>query len=98
MSKEVYYDMGTRANIDLLQEECAELISACNKYKRAQGFGFPTPCTIDKAVNNIVEEIADVENCIANVKRLLGIEQSEVDAIIAAKDERMEQRINGRKG
>lgn len=98
MSKKVYHDIGLRANIDLLQEECAELISACNKYKRALGLGFPTPCTIEKAMGNIVEEIADVENCITNVKYLLGIEQSEVDNIITAKDERMEQRINGCKG
>lgn len=98
MAKEIYHDIGLRANIDLLQEECAELISACNKYKRALGLGFPTPCTIEKAFGNIVEEIADVENCIGNVKYLLGIKQGEIDDIIAAKDERTEQRINGRKG
>lgn len=98
MEKDFYYQMGLRANLDLLQEECAELIRACNKYKRSVGLGYPTPCTIEKAAENIIEEIADVEKCIAIVKYLFSINQDDIEKIKAAKDDRMEKRLNGNKG
>ena len=98
MRRLFYKFYGVRANIDQLQEECGELIAACNKYKRTLGFGYLTSCSKKKAFENLVEEMADVENCLIAIKYLLGIDQEQIDKIIEAKDERIEKRIEESKG
>lgn len=65
-----YY--GYEAQSNQLVEECAELIQAVNKYRRARGRGqvlspLLEPSQADKdreqvALDNLVEEIADVES------------------------------------
>lgn len=50
--------------IDLTTEECAELIHANTKLLRTQGRGEPTPVTMPEALNNFLEEIADVSLCL----------------------------------
>lgn len=98
MRRMFYKFYGVRANIDQLQEECGELIAACNKYKRTLGFGYLTSCSKKKAFENLIEEMADVENCLIAIKDLLGINQEQIDKIIEAKDERIEKRIEESKG
>lgn len=98
MRRVLYKIYGVRANIDQLQEECGELVAACNKYKRTLGFGYLTPCSKEKAFENLVEEIADVENCLIAIKDLLGIDQAQIDKIIEMKDDRIEKRIEESKG
>ena len=98
MRRLFYKFYGVRANIDQLQEECGELIAACNKYKRTLGFGYLTSCSRKKAFKNLIEEMADVENCLIAIKDLLGIDQEQIDKIIEAKDERIEKRIEESKG
>ena len=98
MRRLFYKFYGVRANIDQLQEECGELIAACNKYKRTLGFGYLTACSKKKAFENLVEEMADVENCLIAIKDLLGIDQAQIDKIIEEKDERIEKRIEESKG
>ena len=98
MRRLFYKFYGARANIDQLQEECGELIAACNKYKRTLGFGYLTSCSKKKAFENLIEEMADVENCFIAIKDLLGIDQEQIDKIIEAKDERIEKRIEESKG
>ena len=98
MKKILYKFYGARVNIDQLQEECGELIAACNKYKRTLGFGYPTSCSRDKAFENLIEEIADVENCLVAIKDLLEIDQAQIDKIIEEKDDRTEKRIKESKG
>lgn len=98
MRRLFYKFYGVRANIDQLQEECGELIAACNKYKRTLGFGYLTSCSKKKAFENLVEEMADVENCLIAIKYLLGIDQEQIDKIIEAKDDRTEKRIEESKG
>ena len=93
MKKDILEFYDTRSFIDILQEECAELISACSKYKRTIGFGFITACPKQKAFDNLVEEIADVENSIIAIKELLHIDQKDIDKIIYEKDERSIRRI-----
>ena len=82
MRRLFYKFYGVRANIDQLQEECGELIAACNKYKRTLGFGYLTSCSNKKAFENLIEEMADVENCLIAVKDLLDIDQAQIDKII----------------
>lgn len=98
MRREFYKFYGVRANIDQLQEECGELIVACNKYKRTLGFGYITNCTDKEALANLVEEMADVENCLIAIKDLLHIDQKEIDRIIDEKDDRTAKRIEESKG
>ena len=98
MRRLFYKFYGIRANIDQLQKECGELIAACNKYKRTLGFGYLTSCSKKKAFENLVEEMADVENCLIAIKDLLGIDQAQIDKIIEAKDDRTEKRIEESKG
>ena len=94
MRRLFYKFYGVRANIDQLQE----LIAACNKYKRTLGFGYLTSCSKKKAFENLIEEMADVENCLIAIKDLLGIDQEQIDKIIEAKDDRTEKRIEESKG
>ena len=66
-----YY--GYEAQSNQLVEECAELIQAVNKYRRVET-GLGQPVAEDKkaiARDNLVEEIADVELMLEQVKYLL---------------------------
>lgn len=82
MKKILYKFYGIRANIDQLQKECGELIAACNKYKRTLGFSYLTSCSKKKAFENLIKEMADVENCLIAIKDLLDIDQAQIDKFI----------------
>lgn len=62
--KELVTKMTETENLDILMEECAELIQAASKYKRSMGFGLPTPVSKEDAISNFIEEVADVIACI----------------------------------
>ena len=98
MRRLFYKFYGVRANIDQLQEECGELIAACNKYKRTLGFGYLTSCSKKKAFENLIEAIADVENYLIAIKDRLGIDQAQIDKIIKEKDDLIEKIIKESKG
>ena len=76
--------------LDQAQEELAELIVAISKYKRAAA----KDKNIDKAVIDVIEEIADVNIMIKQVMMLLDIEEFEVTNIEIAKLNRLEKRID----
>lgn len=63
-------EFGADAQMDMLMEECAELIQAVNKYNRAKSLE-----QIQQRYNNLSEEIADVEIMIAKAKMILKNEQ-----------------------
>lgn len=48
-----------------LAEEAAELAQAALKMRRVMDGANPTPVTFEQAHNNILEEICDVETCVA---------------------------------
>jgi len=48
-----------------LAEEACELAQAALKLRRAMGTGNPTPISVEDAVANLEEEIADVQLCTA---------------------------------
>lgn len=77
--------------LDQAQEELAELIVAISKYKRAVA----NNKNIDKAVINVIEEIADVNIMIKQVMMLLDIKDFEVENIEIAKLDRLEKRMDG---
>lgn len=88
-----YY--GYEAQSNQLVEECAELIQAVNKYRRAVA-RLGEPVVEDKkavALDNLVEEIADVEIMIEQVKYLLQIPEEDVQDIKLYKVNRTRDRI-----
>lgn len=76
--------------LDQAQEELAELIVAISKYKRAAA----KDKNIDKAVIDVIEEIADVNIMIKQVMMLLDIEEFEVQNIEIVKLNRLEKRMD----
>lgn len=72
-----------------LIEEMAELTQAINKAWRYKD---------EKYYSAIVEEIADVEICLEEVKYLLEVDQNEIDRIKEYKIEREMDRLNESEG
>ena len=88
-----YY--GFDAQTNQLIEECAELIQAINKYKRQFLRGQPVRESGDGKTprDMIVEEIADVEVMLCQIKYLLHITDLEVEDIVENKIERTMMRM-----
>lgn len=80
--------------IDILQEECAELICACSKYKRCKGHGFRTKASLSATVDNIIEEIADVEGLLRTLKYLINVDDDTINKLIDEKEERSVKRLS----
>lgn len=66
---------GSVTLVDMLQEECAELIQSCSKWKRSDPMA--------KAM--LTEEIAHVLHLSAAVAKFVGIDREEIDAEIQKK-------------
>lgn len=81
-----------------LAEEAAELAQAALKMRRVMDGANPTPVTFQEAHNNLLEEISDVETCVA---ALLYNTPTAVQAraeLRAVKLERWAERLLGRGG
>lgn len=75
-----------------LAEECAELIQATSKYMRFQEQSYAS--TVDWTyIQNVVEEIADVEIMLEQMKYLLNINPEAVERIKVKKILRQLERI-----
>ena len=89
---------GYVAQSNQLIEECAELIQAVSKYRRAvERVG--EPVSEDKkaiALDNLIEEIADVEIMLEQIKYLLNIPEEDLLAYKRFKINRTKERIEGR--
>lgn len=59
---------GADGQLDILQEECAELIKACSKVKRGK----------ENALENLKEELTHVAISSAVVSNILGITQEDI--------------------
>lgn len=80
-----------------LSEECAELIQAVNKYQRYSSNYNAEPSEYDwKYYQNVVEEIADVEVMLEQIKLLLNISNEAVKSIKEKKVNRQLERIKKR--
>lgn len=77
---------GKDSQLDILQEECSELIQAVSKYRRSNDI------EVFKKMH-IEEEIADVEIMISQIKHLLEISERDIKAIKDTKLERQLDRI-----
>ena len=67
---------GYPAQSNQLIEECAELIQAVNKYRRAR-----TKEEQEKALDNYIEEMADVEIMLEQMKYLLRVKEEQMDKV-----------------
>lgn len=78
---------GFKAQSIMLIEEMAELTQAITKYKRFTENGQPVRNVISKSMlkSNIVEEIADVEIMLEQIKYLLNITDEDTSKIKAEK-------------
>lgn len=85
---------GYEAQSNQLVEECAELIQAVNKYRRARGLGQATPVVFMEAKDNLIEEIADVEVMLDQIKYLLKVHEVDVVAVKDRKMSRTLERMN----
>lgn len=83
------YYYGYDAQSNMLMEECAELIQAMNKHKRAIASGKG----VCEAIEQLTEEIADVELMIAQIKHMTGIENISINNIKCRKINRTRERI-----
>lgn len=84
-------------------EECAELIQAVSKMRRiANSIGGPVDPNGSeqeaKAYNNLVEEMSDVLICIAQMKKMYGIYDAELQDMVDMKCARQEARLEARHG
>ena len=95
--KKIAEHYGYEAQSNQLVEECAELIQAVSKYRRATaGVGQPlADYHRTVALENLIEEIADVEVMIEQVKYLLQIPEDEIEAVKLFKVNRTKDRMAG---
>lgn len=94
--KQIAEHYGYEIQSSQLIEECAELILALSKHRRAMGIGQPISDYHKTAViDNLVEEIADVEIMLEQVKYLLNISENDILAIKYFKINRCKERMQG---
>ena len=75
-------------------EECSELATACNQYRRtALMKGQPTSKTPDEAITNLKEELVDAIICIKELIMILGIDYDELENIEREKTDRTARRL-----
>lgn len=86
--------LGQEETLLQTMEECSELASACNQYRRtALMKGQPTPKTPDEAMANLKEELVDSIICIKELIMILGIDYDELEKIEQEKIERTVRRL-----
>lgn len=85
-----YYGYESQSN--QLIEELSELTQAICKKKRVAN-KFSTYDEMEEANDNLIEEIADVEIMLTQIKYLLGINEQYIDTIKEMKIKRTAQRI-----
>ncbi len=91
-----YY--GYEAQSNQLIEECAELIQAVNKYRRAVAReGAFVEKQKKRALDNLVEEMVDVEIMLEQIKYLLQIPEEDMLAVKIYKVNRTKERIEAKK-
>lgn len=86
--------LGQEETLLQTMEECSELASACNQYRRtALMKGQPTSKTPDEAITNLKEELVDAIICIKELIMILGIDYDELEKIEREKTDRTVRRL-----
>ena len=86
--------LGQEETLLQTMEECSELASACNQYRRtALMKGQPTSKTSDEAITNLKEELVDGIICIKELIMILGIDYDDLEKIERRKTDRTVRRL-----
>ena len=95
LNKETAKHYGYEAQSNQLVEECAELIQAVNKFRRSGAIAGKPIVDYESlvALENLIEEIADVEIMLEQIKYLLQIPEDELDAVKLFKVNRTRERM-----
>lgn len=94
MKKNIVKAYGLTVQLDMLMEECGELIWACSQYKRAAGEGYVIGKTKKEAKEGIIREMAHVTNAMNSVMYLMPIAVEQVMEEIKKSDEQAESRLH----
>ena len=87
--KKVIARYGADAQAMIHMEECAELIQAASKMRRAVN----TESETDAARYNLIEEAADVLICIRQMQEIYGISDHEIQVMVDRKCRRQEAQL-----
>ena len=87
--KKVIARYGADAQAMIHMEECAELIQAASKMRRAVN----TESETDVARYNLIEETADVLICIRQMQEIYGISDHDIQVMVDRKCRRQEARL-----
>ena len=86
--------LGQEETLLQTMEECSELATACNQYRRtALMKGQPTSKTPDEAMVSLKEELVDSIICIKELIMILGIDYDELEKIERRKTDRTVRRL-----
>ena len=86
--------LGQEETLLQTMEECSELASACNQYRRtALMKGQPTSKTPDEALDNLKGELVDAIICIKELIMILGIDYDDLEKIEREKTDRTARRL-----
>ena len=86
--------LGQEETLLQTMEECSELASACNQYRRtALMKGQPTSKTPDEALDNLKGELVDAIICIKELIMILGIDYDDLEKIERRKTDRTVRRM-----
>lgn len=97
MNRLIMQKLGARERLEVLAEEAAELSQAALKMIRAYRMGGavnPTPVTAKEAVENLVEEVADVELAVEALG-LCYMNRGKIEKIKEEKRNRWLERLKG---
>ena len=86
--------LGQEETLLQTMEECSELATACNQYRRTVLMkGQPTSKTPDEAITNLKGELVDAIICIKELIMILGIDYDDLEKIEQEKIERTVRRV-----
>lgn len=81
---------GAEAQLDMVVEECAELIKAIQKYKR----NIRAEAYVDKSViDDVIEEAADVQIMLLQVEKIFNKSNTKIQAVVNEKIKRLSKRL-----
>ena len=75
-------------NLNILKEECAELITAASHLQRARGDGYKTHRTEGQSKKDLMQAMADCKNAILSVLHSEAIRVNKLDELIEEADKK----------
>lgn len=85
--------IGTPAMLELAAEECTEMAQACLKMARHLRNENPTFKSLTTINDNLIEEIADVEICINELKMASIVDEALIKKKMVEKEARAKKRL-----